>query len=114
MTLAPLGVNGAHMDASTAQESLLDEADFLAELATLEDGMTTRRRSPLALEDHAYEAVSREPAFEPLTLSEEREGAPSLLQQVAAAAMFVLMMGVGAAGAALVFHAQVARILVLW
>ena len=112
------------MDAPTA-ELLLDEADFLAELATLEDGLTTGRRSPLPVEDRAYDAVSNLPApirtyertvertFEPIA-DEERDEPPTLLRQVAVAAMFVVMMGVGAAGAALVFHAQVARILVLW
>jgi hypothetical protein len=39
---------------------------------------------------------------------------PSILGQLAAAAMFVLMMGVGAAGAAVVFREQVARIVANW
>ena len=44
----------------------------------------------------------------------EVQETPSILGQFAAAAMFVLMMGVGAAGAAVVFHEQVARILATW
>ena len=40
--------------------------------------------------------------------------APSLLWRATAAAMFVLMMGVGAAGAVAVFHERVARIVAVW
>jgi hypothetical protein len=53
-------------------------------------------------------------ADEPKAVADEPEDRPSIAGQVAAAAMFVLMMGVGAAGAALVFHEQVARILAIW
>jgi hypothetical protein len=46
--------------------------------------------------------------------AEEGDAVVSLPGRMAAAAMFVLMMGVGAAGAAVVFHTQVARIIATW
>jgi len=88
-------------------ESLLDEAGFIAELATLEDGLTTTRQSPLTTPPGMFVDESGPAA-------DELEEAPSVLGHLAAAAMFVLMMGVGAAGAALVFHDRVARILAIW
>jgi hypothetical protein len=108
-----------------APDSLLTETSFLAELASLDEGMTVKRRSPLpAVEQRAYEPFPELPvpvrasppgmfADEPLAAADVEDG-PSALGQLAAAVMFVLMMAVGAAGAAVVFHEQVARILAVW
>jgi len=82
--------------------SLLDEREFLAELAQLEKGMTTRRRTPLA------------PATTDAAAPEVEHAEPSLRWRLAALAIFVFFVGVGAAGAAVVFHEQVARILAIW
>jgi len=109
------------MQTSTG-ESLLDEADFLAELATLEDGLSAERRSPRPVESPndtaGVQAMFGLPAPvwapEPVTPAVERDLPLSLVSQVMAAAMFVLMMGVGAAGAALVFHDRVSQLLALW
>ena len=113
------------MDTPTA-DSLLDEADFLAELENLEVGLSALRGSPQPNAQHPYEALSALPApirpyerepertLEPLEPAEERNEPPTLLWQVAAAVMFVLMMGVGAAGAAVVFHERVTHILATW
>jgi hypothetical protein len=108
---------------TVAPNSLLNEASFLAELASLDRGLTTKRQSPVPDVEQRYEALpdvsgpvrTTPPGMfadesEPAAVVELHEG-PSVLGQVAAAAMFVLMMGVGAAGAAVVFHEQVARIL---
>jgi len=109
------------MQTSTG-ESLLDEVDFLAELETLEDGLATRMRSLQHVEAPAAsggrDAVFHVPAAPWAPVDDvpavEPEAAPSMLSRVMAAAMFVLMMGVGAAGAALVFHDRVSRLLALW
>jgi hypothetical protein len=102
-----------------ATDSLLDEADFVAELATLEDGMTMKPRE-YALPSEVLAPVSTRPpgkfvdAQEPSARVEATDGDSSAMRQIAAAAMFVLMMAVGAAGAAAVFHERVARILATW
>ena len=105
-------------------DSLLNEAGFLAELASLDDGLT-HRRPPVPIAQTRYEPLPdsstpvRTPppgifADEPEPAAVEAGETPPLLGQLAAAAMFVLMMGVGAAGAAVVFHEHVARILAYW
>jgi hypothetical protein len=106
---------------TVAQDSLLDESDFLAELSSLEHGMAVKPR-PLSEPTEMPSPVRMFPpgkfVDEPQSYAaivEDAEGdqgndAP-VLGRLAAVGMFVLMMGVGAAGAALVFHDQVARIL---
>jgi hypothetical protein len=99
-------------------DSLLDEMGFFSELATLEDWMTAQPRTytspsetlgPIRIRPHGKFADNPEPSADV-----GADDGPSLLQQIAAAAMFVLMMAVGAAGAAVVFHERVARILANW
>jgi hypothetical protein len=105
-------------------DSLLNEAGFLAELASLDDGLT-HRRTLVPIAQQRYEPLpdSSKPVrtTPPGMFADEHEPAPvevdeapSFVGQLAAAAMFVLLMGVGAAGAAVVFHNQVARILAAW
>ena len=105
--------------------SLLNESGFLRELASLDNGLTTNRKSPLPVVNERYEPlpdvstpVRTTPpgifADEPAPAAPEVEQTPSFAGQLAAAAMFVLMMGAGAAGAAVVFREQVARILATW
>ena len=99
-------------------EPLLDEADFLAELVNLDHRLAAPRRTPLPpVEPRAFDPF---PGLPSAALTPERErhvattedpDAPSsMLWRLTAAAMFVLMMGVGAAGAAMVFHDRVERI----
>lgn len=103
-------------------ESLMDEAGFLAELDGLEDGMTGTQRAAAVIAELPVPARTTpqgkfddEEHIAPV-VSVERDGGDrlSIGQQVMAATMFVLMMGVGAAGAAAVFHERVARILATW
>jgi len=105
------------MDTATP-ESLLDEADFLEELASLEDGMTVKPRQYAATSEVLAPVRTRPPgkfeATEPPQHMPAVEDGPSAMQQIAAVAMFVFMMAVGAAGAAMVFHERVARILASW
>ena len=98
-------------------EPLLDEADFLAELVNLDHGLAATRRTPLPpVERTAFDpfpglpspVLTPEP--ERHVATEEPDAPSSFIWRVTAAAMFVLMMGVGAAGAAAVFHDRVARI----
>ena len=89
--------------------SLMDENSFMSELKSLEAGLTSVRKASSPIEDHT----------ERLTPGIDEVGqaivhGPSLLWRMTAAAMFVLMMGVGAAGAAAVFHQRVARIVAAW
>ena len=108
-----------------SDSSLLNESGFLRELASLDEGLTTKRRSPLPAVEKRYEPLPDVSASvrttPPGMFVDETEPAavdvaepPSILGQAAAAAMFALMIGVGAAGAAVVFHEQVARILAYW
>ncbi len=83
----------------TKPESLLDAADFLAELEGLEDGLTNGRGSPRPVTPVVDDVAGDE---------------STMVGRIALAALFVLMMGVGAAGAAAVFHERVARILASW
>ena len=102
-----------------APESLLDESDFLWELSSLENGMTENRRPPSLSSvqeppgpvrtappgkfvDDVPRATS-DPIFE-----DDDSAGPGRLATVG---MFVLMVGVGAAGAMLVYHERVARII---
>src|SRR5712671_1527078 len=91
--------------------SLLNESGFLRELASLDDGLTMKRRAPLSAAEKRYEPLPDVSApvrtTPPGMFADETEPAavdvpeaPSISGQFAAAAMFVLMMGVGAAGAA--------------
>ena len=109
-----------------SDHSLLTESGFLKELASLDEGLTVSRRSPASAAVEArYEPLSdvSTPArtTPPGMFADHAKPAaaavpegPTLLGQVAAAAMFVLMMGVGAAGAAVIFRHQVERILANW
>jgi len=90
---------------TVATDSLLDEADFLAELGRLDTGMTAKRRS---LEEHMIEAAAQQPApIEPAAVQEESV----VLGRVAAIGFLVLMAAVGAAGAVLVFHDRLGLLL---
>ncbi len=132
------------MEMQTAiADSLLDEATFMAELGDLTAGLASLKKSPQSLDlpmDAAVvlpkkasaknldsfdwpapvEApgmfVDDEAPIERMTdgVGNAIVQGPSLLWRVTAAAMFVMMMGVGAAGAALVFHERVARIVAAW
>jgi hypothetical protein len=104
---------------TAAPESLLDEADFLEQFASLEDGMTAKPRQYAATSEVLAAVRTRPPgkfveAIEPPQQMAAAEGPPPAMQQIAAIAMFVFMMAVGAAGAAVVFHDRVARILAAW
>lgn len=100
-------------------ESLLDEADFLAELSSLEHGLAEKPRPRTELLELSTPARTTAPGkfFEPVgkpaepAPSVEEEDNSPVVGRLAAAGMFVLMMGVGAAGAMLVYHERVARIL---
>jgi hypothetical protein len=105
------------VDTPTA-DSLLDETNFLAELVNLEDGLTLKRRdyqpipdvlTPVRATPHGKFPESASHADEP-----EVDDDPTIAGYIAAASMFMLMVGVGAAGAALVFHERVVRILAAW
>jgi hypothetical protein len=99
-------------------EPLLDEADFLAELVNLDPGLTATQRTPLpSVERKVFDPFPglslRVAAPEPerhVETTGEPDAPSSIMWRVTAAAMFVLMMGVGAAGAAAVFHDRVERI----
>ena len=103
-------------------EPLLDEADFLAELVNLDRGLAVTRGTPYpSPQQKRFDPFPGLPspvlAPEPEpheTITEEPDAPSSMVWRVAAAAMFVLMMGVGAAGAAVVFHDGFARILAAW
>ena len=101
-------------------ESLLDEADFIAELGSLEHGMTENRQPPSLssvkeppgpvrtappgkFADDVRSRAASEPVF-------EDDDSPAF-GRLATVAIVVLMMGVGAAGALLVYHERVARII---
>ena len=136
--------NGAPMEMQTAiADSLLDEATFMAELGDLTAGLVSLKQSPQSFEIPLEAAVvlptkasarnldsfdwpapiespgmfadDEGPARQMIDgVGNELVQGPSLLWRVTAAAMFVMMMGVGAAGAALVFHERVARIVATW
>lgn len=101
---------------TAAQESLLDESDFLAELSTLEQGLPHKQPSASSVFEMAVpvrlsppRTSIDEPRPEPPTASEDDDS--PVLGKLASVGMFVLMMSVGAAGAALLYHERVARIL---
>ena len=112
------------MPTVVSDSTLLNESGFLRELESLDNGLLTQRRSSLPVAEQRYEpmpdsspARTTPPgmfADEPAEAAVEVAEGHALFGQFAAAAMFVLMMGVGAAGAAVVFRDQVARILVTW
>ena len=131
------------MQTQTAAESLLDEASFMAALGNLEAGLTSPKRpaqsivppvaTPVAVAKKSIDTsldsfdwpapvkasgmfVDDEEPAEPVMdgVGSPIVQGPSLLWRATAAAMFVLMMGVGAAGAAAVFHERVARIVAVW
>ena len=99
-------------------EPLLDEADFLAELVNLDHGLAATRRTPLPPVDQTavfdpfpgVPSAVLSPEPEPNVATDEPDAPSSFIWRVTAAAMFVVMMGVGAAGAAAVFHDRVERI----
>lgn len=102
--------------------SLLDEDGFLAELGSLGAGPMSKRKSPGPAGhriddsvDTAFDWPARAPGrrIDPVE-DEVLTTKPSVLWRVTAALMFVLLMGVGAAGAAAVFHERVARIVAVW
>ena len=104
-------------------EPLLNEEDFLAELVNLDRGLSATQRTPLppvarhqTLDPYPGlpSAVLTPEPEQPETTEEELDAAPSIFWRVAVAAMFVLMVGVGAASAAVVFHDRVARLLAAW
>src|SRR4051812_42626881 len=97
------------VDISTA-DSLLDEVDFLAELGNLEDGLSVKRPEYRSTPHGKF--AEQAPAA--ATDVDDDLAGPTIAGQIAAAAMFVLLMGAGAAGAALVFHERVVRILAAW
>ncbi len=117
----------------TAGQSLLDEVGFMAELGDLEAGLTsTRHTSPPAgvkidsSLDTSFDwpapvtmsgkFANDDPAPKPMTddVGCPIVEGPSVLWRVTAVAMFVLLMGVGAAGAVAVFHERVGRIVATW
>jgi hypothetical protein len=106
------------------EQSLLDEDEFMAELGNLERGLTSSRPRgqatnprPVALD---FRAGPRKPGMfvedEPVAgqADDVAPARPTLMWRLTATAMFVFMMGVGAAGAAAVFHERVARIVASW
>ena len=102
-------------------ESLLDEADFLAELGSLEDGMTENRQPPsLSSVQEPPGPVRTAPPGKFVDDVRPRASEPVFdddspaLGRLATIGIVVLMMGVGAAGAMLVYHERVARLLALW
>jgi hypothetical protein len=98
-------------------ESLLDEADFFAELEGLEQGMTANRQSEEPIAEPSAPARTRPPGKfvdDPLPQRVASTPAPVVsvtVGRVAAVGFLVLMMAAGAAGAILVFHDRVAQIL---
>ena len=118
MVLALADTNGAYMQ-TPSLEPLLDEADFLAELVNLDHGLAVTRRTPAPpVERQAFDPFPGLPVPVAATSEPERHMAtdapPSIVWRMTAAAMFVLMMAIGAAGAAAVFHDRFARILSAW
>ena len=102
-------------------EPLLNEEDFLAELVNLDRGLSATQRTPLPPVQQkvldpfpGLPSAVLTPEPEQGVATEELDAAPSIVWRVVAAAMFVLMVGVGAASAAVVFHDRVARILAAW
>ena len=106
--------------------SLLDEVGFMAELGSLETGGLTSAKTSRTADAKAeakidagldtsfdWPARGAAPAAFVDDEAAEDEG-PSLLWRLTAVVMFVLLMGVGAAGAAAVFHERVARIVATW
>ena len=88
---------------TAATDSLLDQDDFLAELAALESAPTPfRTRPPQML------------AQPPARMTEQDEEQSAQIGQAAAAMIFALMMVVGAAAAAAVFHGRVTLLLASW
>jgi len=121
--------------------SLLDEDSFMSELKNLEVGLTSVRKAPIPIDEDGIDSVGLamfdlpEPVRTPGMFVDGKDAVvdddervtpgidgvekvivhgPSLLWRMTAAALFVLMMGVGAAGAAVVFHERVARIVASW
>ena len=101
---------------TVAAGSLLDEADFLAELAGLEQGLTEKQRSADVIRElhtpirtrpfgkFIDDPLPKEPAIPQAAAPAPVEAAPAGFSRAAAVGFFVLMTVVGAAGAALVFH----------
>ncbi len=132
------------MEMQTAiADSLMDEATFMAELGDLTASLASLKNSPQSLDMPLAAAVAlptkssakNVDSFDwpapieapgvfvddeaPVEQTIDGVGnafvqGPSLLWRMTAAAVFVMMMGVGAAGAALVFHERVARIVAAW
>src|SRR5436305_6921045 len=99
---------------TVATDSLLDEEKFLAELATLEQGMTVKPRTRESLEDLStpIRTAALGKLVDPaIATGGEDEGRSAQIGQAAAAMIFVLMMVVGAAAATAVFHERVGLIL---
>src|SRR5437764_11184593 len=99
---------------TVATDSLLDEEDFLAELAALEQGMTPKPRTREPLQDLStpIRTATLGKFVEPVVaMADEGEGQSAQIGQAAAAVIFVLMMAVGAAVATAVFHDRIGLIL---
>src|SRR2546430_8785344 len=87
-------------------EPLLDEADFLAELVNLDHGLAVTPRTPLPPVDRTavfdpfpgVPSAVLSPEPEQHVSTEEPDAPSSFIWRVTAVAMFVLMMGVAAAG----------------
>jgi len=99
---------------TVASDSLLDEENFLEELATLEQGMTVKPRTRESLEDLStpIRTAALGKFVDPVVATAgEDEGRSAQIGHAAAAMIFVLMMVVGAAAATAVFHERVGLIL---
>jgi hypothetical protein len=112
------------MSTALAVESLLDEAEFVTELQRLEQGLAVApKRISRALPALDAMADLPRPPKAPGVFAHdvERDDAldvpaarPSLLWRLTAAVAFVCLIGVGATGAAVVFHDQVSRLVAAW
>jgi hypothetical protein len=91
---------------------LLDEADFLAQLGTFEDGIPAQRRESKPIP--GLPTPLRMTPNRSVHDDDDGDAGPTIMEQIAAAAMFALLIGVGAAGAAMVFHERFVRILARW
>ena len=106
----------AHMTSTIDADSLLDEAEFFAELEGLEQGMTVTRQPATSIDEPMPPARTRpfgKFADAAVEGKQQTAAAPAdaLISRAVAVGFFVLMVMVGAAGAALVFHDRVALIL---
>jgi hypothetical protein len=106
----------AQMTTTVGADSLLDEAEFFAELEGLERGMTTTRQPAISIEELPAPARTRplgKFADDAVDARRETPAEPGggSISRVVAVGFVVLMAVIGAAGAALAFHDRVALIL---